>query len=155
MNQSPWEANTHLIKKQPTFYGIWGLLPCSKEPATGPLSLARRIQSTPSHPIYPKQILILSSYVRLDLSSPFKFSDENLVCNSPHTCYMLRPSHPPRFCHPYSIRWSVRVVKFSKRHPKTVHTFSRNDTCARLTFPEIYLVQVTVIYFPFRLSDSS
>jgi hypothetical protein len=67
------------------------------------------------HLISPRTILKLSSYVRLFLprSLPFRFPDQNLVCNShlSHVCYMPRPSYPPWLDYPKCIWRSVQVTK--------------------------------------------
>jgi hypothetical protein len=45
-----------------------GSLPCSQEPSTGPYS--EPDQSNPSHPIFLRSILILSTHLRLGLPGP-------------------------------------------------------------------------------------
>jgi hypothetical protein len=67
------------------------------------LSQSTRTQSTPSHPISLRSILILSLHLRLCL--PFRFSDQKLVCIShrSHACYMLSPFHPTWLNHPDNI----------------------------------------------------
>jgi len=42
-----------------------------------------------------------------------RFPDQNLVYNStlPHTCYMPRLRHSPRFDHPKNTGWAVQIIK--------------------------------------------
>jgi hypothetical protein len=49
-----------------------------------------------------------------ELSLPFKFSNQNIVCISQFSsaCYMPCPTHPPLFDHFNNIHWSVHVMKF-------------------------------------------
>jgi hypothetical protein len=56
-------------------------------------------------------ILILLSHLHLVLLSTIFFSEflTNILYVIMH--YMLRPSHPPSFDHPYNIWWSVQTVK--------------------------------------------
>jgi hypothetical protein len=64
------------------------------------LSLARPIQSTSPHPTSPRSILILSTHLCLGLpSGSFPLAFPPIIYKrspSPHSCYMTRPSHPPR-----------------------------------------------------------
>jgi hypothetical protein len=65
------------------------------------LSWVRPIQSTSPHPTSPRSILILFTHLRLGLPSglfPSGFPTNNLyaLLFSPNSCYMPRPSHPPR-----------------------------------------------------------
>jgi hypothetical protein len=62
-----------------------------------PLSRARCIQSTVSHPVFIRYILILSSHLRLGLPSglfPRGFPTKILYDVSSLPCYMPRLSHP-------------------------------------------------------------
>jgi hypothetical protein len=55
------------------------------------VSWARPIQSTSPHPTSTRSILILSTYLILVLP-PTTY----MRSSPPHSCYMPRPSHPPR-----------------------------------------------------------
>jgi hypothetical protein len=80
------------------------------------LSWARWIQSTTSHPVSPRSILILSSHLHVRFSRGlFRFPDRSFVCvsNFFHACYMPRPSHPPWFYHPNIIWWSLKLCGHS------------------------------------------
>jgi hypothetical protein len=78
------------------------------------LSWTRCIQSTPSHPMSLRPILILSSYLCLGLLCglfPSGFPTTILYAFlSSHACYIHHPSHP-LFDHPNNIWWSVQVMK--------------------------------------------
>jgi hypothetical protein len=67
------------------------------------LSWASSIQSIPFHPISLRSILILSTHLRLGLlvvSFLLAFSPISYMHSfSPHSCYMLCPSHPPWLDH--------------------------------------------------------
>jgi hypothetical protein len=67
-----------------------------------PLPWARPVQCTSPHPTSTRSILILSNHLRHSLPSgllPSGFLTNNLYAFlfSPHSCYIPRPSHPPRF----------------------------------------------------------
>jgi hypothetical protein len=64
------------------------------------LSWATWIQSTSSHPIYLRSILILSSHPRPGMAKwPFRLSNQNSACIShmSHAYYMPRSCHSPWF----------------------------------------------------------
>jgi hypothetical protein len=63
----------HLLKKFPAFYGTQGSSPCSQEPSTGPYPEPDR--SSPCHPIHLRSISILSTHLRLGLTSGLFPSD--------------------------------------------------------------------------------
>jgi len=71
---------------------------------------ATQIQSTMSHIIYVKLILILSFHSHVRLSSVLfpQNSSQNSVCTStlPRTCYTLCPSHSPLLDCPSNISMS-------------------------------------------------
>jgi hypothetical protein len=98
MEQSPsWEVESHSVKKLPTFYGTWKFIIVFTRACHRSLIWARCIQSTPSHPICLRFILISSSYPCLGLQSGWshliRFSNHNIVCIS-HifcACYMPCP----------------------------------------------------------------
>ena len=59
------------------------------------LTWARSIQSTPYVPLLSLRL------PHQPLNAP----------PSPHTCYVLCPSHASRFGHPNNVRWGVQVIK--------------------------------------------
>jgi len=59
---------TQPVKKLPTFYGTWMSITVFTRVRHWPLSWARWIQSTTSHPISLRSLLILYFHVRLGLS---------------------------------------------------------------------------------------
>ena len=74
-----------------------GSLPHSQEPAACSYPEPERSSLFP-HPTFIRSILILSTHLRLGLSSGLRLSDftTKTLCalDSPHTCYMPRPSQP-------------------------------------------------------------
>jgi hypothetical protein len=92
-----------------------GSLPCSQEPSTGPYLEPN--QSSPYHPIlsFLRSVLILSTLLRRGLTSgffPLAFPTRSYIySSSPHSCYMLCPSHTPSLGHSdYTCR-RVQVTK--------------------------------------------
>jgi hypothetical protein len=79
------------------------------------LSLARPIQSTSPHPTSPRSILILSTHLRLSLTSG--------LFPSPHSCYMARQSHPPRLDYSNYTWRRIQIMKLLVMHfsPFTRH----------------------------------
>jgi len=69
MEQSPWEADSHSVKKFPTFYGTRRFITVFTTARHWSLPWTRWIQSTTSHPITLRSILILSYNLRLGLPS--------------------------------------------------------------------------------------
>jgi hypothetical protein len=61
---SSWEANSHLVMKFRAFYGTRRFITVFTTARHWSLSWARCTQSTPSHPISLRSILILSSHLR-------------------------------------------------------------------------------------------
>jgi hypothetical protein len=103
-----------------------GSLPCSQEPFTGPYPEPDR--SIPSHPISLRYILIFSTHLRFGLPSglfPSGFPTNILYASSsPHSCYMLYPSHPPRLGEEYKL-WSSSLYSFLQP-PVTSFLFGLN-----------------------------
>jgi hypothetical protein len=85
------------------------LLPCSQEPSTGPCP----VHTTASY--FLTSILILSIHLRLGLPSGLFTSGSPQISYmhsfSPHSCYMLCPSHPPWLYHSNYIWWRVKAMK--------------------------------------------
>jgi len=83
-------------------------------PPVPTLSQINPVQS--AHPTSCGSILILSSYLRLGLTSclfSLRFLHQNPVYTSPHphTCYLLCPSHSSQFYHPINIRSGIQIIK--------------------------------------------
>jgi len=60
-----------------------------------------------------RSILVLSFHLRLGLRSglfPSGFPTKTLYTPLHYSCYMPRPSHSSRFCHPNNIRWAVQIT---------------------------------------------
>ena len=87
------------LVKFPAFYGSLTSITVFTAPRHLNLPRARLIHSTPSHPIYLKSVLILSSHLRRGL--PSGLSDHGyppkpcMHFSSFHTCHMPRPSYSP------------------------------------------------------------
>ena len=107
MEQSPsWEADSSLTNQEVSF------------PWTRHLSLswARSIQSTPSHPVSLRCILI-SYHLRLGRPSglfPSGFPTTKPVCISllHHTCYMAHPSSSAAIYSVLSVYWLFPLIAF-------------------------------------------
>jgi len=105
-----------LVQKFPTLYGTRRFITAFTRTRHLPLSWASSIQCIPPHPTSWRSILILSSHLRLGLSSglfPSCFLTKTLYTPllSPHTRYMYRPSHSSRFYHPNNSEWAVQIIK--------------------------------------------
>jgi len=112
---------TELVKKFPAFNGIRRFITVLTTARQWSLSWARSIQSTFSQPFSLRSILILSSHLRMSLSSGFfpsgfqiKILYSFLIS---HACYIPLPSRPPSLDHPNNIWWSVQVVKLLIMQP--------------------------------------
>jgi hypothetical protein len=112
------------------------------------LSLTRPMQSTSPHPTSPKSIVILSTHLRLGLPSGLFPSDFPTIIytrsSSPHSCYMARPSHPPRLDYS-NYTWrrvqitKLLVVQFSllpSPYPSSVQ-ISSSAPCSQT--PSVYV----------------
>ena len=100
-----------LVKKFPAFHGTWRFITALTSIHHLSLSWANPIQSIYPHPTPWRSILILSTHLRLGLSSgrlPSGFPTKTLY--TPlliHTRHMPSPSHSSRFYHPHNIGWAV------------------------------------------------
>jgi len=102
---TPWSrilldklTGSQLLKKFPAFYGIRRFITAFTTVCQLSVSWSRSIQSISLHPTFWRFVLILSSYVRLNLPSCLFLSDFptktlNTPLLSPHTRCMPRPSH--------------------------------------------------------------
>jgi hypothetical protein len=89
-----------LLKNFTAFYGTRRFITMFTKALHWSLSWARSIQSTPSHPISLRSILILSSRLRLGLPSALFPSGFQLMSYvHPSSCYIPCPSHPPLLDH--------------------------------------------------------
>jgi hypothetical protein len=126
VEQSPsWKANNHSVSQEvPRLLWNQMFITVFTTARHWPLSWARCIQFTTSHPISLHSILILSSSLRLGLPSgllPSGFYIKNnvFVSNISRACYMFHPSHPPKFDHPNNIWWIVQVMKLLIMRPSS------------------------------------
>jgi hypothetical protein len=117
IGQSPWEANSYSVKKNPRL--LWDpkihYLVHNGPPLTPILSQMHPIHNSPPPLIFSKSILILPSNLRLCLPSGLfpAFSNQNIVCIShlSYPCNIPRSSHPPWFDKPNRVWWSVEVME--------------------------------------------
>jgi len=80
-----------LVKKFHGFYETWRFITVSTKASHWPISWARSIQSTLSHPTSKRSNLMFPSTSRSSAwPLPFRFSNHNFVCSShlSHACYM-------------------------------------------------------------------
>jgi len=98
-----WEANSHWA-----FYGTWRFIIMFTRTHYWTLSWITLIQSTTSHPVSLRSILI-SSHVHLGL--PSGLFPSGLPTISPKQAICPCPSYAPWLVHPNSIWWSVQVMK--------------------------------------------
>ena len=97
-----------LVKKFPAFHGTRRFITALTGVRHLSLSWASLIQSIYPHPTYWKSVLILSTHLRLGLSSallPSGFLTKTLYTPPllTHTRHMPSPSHSSRFYHPHNI----------------------------------------------------
>jgi hypothetical protein len=97
------------------------------------LSQAIWIQSTPSHSISLRSILILSTYLGLGLPSgvfPSSFQTISYMHSSPHSCYIPCQSHPTSLDHSNYTWRRVQIIKPSlcsyRQPPVTSFLFGPN-----------------------------
>jgi hypothetical protein len=97
----------------PAFYGTRRFITAFTRVLYLSLSLTRPIQSTPPYPISPRSILILFTDLRLGLPSGLFLSGfpTSMRSSSPHSCYIPRPSHPPRLDHSNYTWRRVQITK--------------------------------------------
>jgi len=117
MEQNPSEANSHSAsQKFLASYGTWRFITMFTRAHHLSLSWARWIQSTTSHTISLRSILILSSdpcLGFLSCSSLYIFQPKYCMHFSSlsHAHYMPCSFHPPWLDHPDNVLWSVQVMK--------------------------------------------
>jgi hypothetical protein len=113
-----------------------GSIPNSQELST--CSYPEPDQSSPTspHPTSPRSILILSTHLRLGLpSGSFPLAFPLIIytrSSSPHSRYMVRPSHPPRL--DYS-NYTWRRVQITKLLVTQFSPFSRHIIPFRSKYP--------------------
>jgi hypothetical protein len=102
---SCWEAaSCAALAKFPTFYGTRKFITLLTRAFHWSLSWTRSVQSIPSHPISVRSISILSTHLRLGLSSglpPSGFSTNNAFLFSPYVLHPLPISS--------SLAWSFQT----------------------------------------------
>jgi hypothetical protein len=84
------------LKNFPALYGIRRLITVFTTALHWSLSCARSTQSIPSHPIFLRSNLKLpTTYVLVFVVGSSFWRPSYVHSSSPHSCYMLCPSHPP------------------------------------------------------------
>jgi hypothetical protein len=103
---------TQPVNEFPAFYATRWFITAFTRAYHWSQSWVRWIQSTISHPISLRTIL-LSSYHFLPNDSSLQVYQKSIVCIShiSHAYYMPRPPHPPLFDHSNNIWWNVEVMK--------------------------------------------
>jgi len=95
-------------------------LPCTQKHLTCP-----HLEPHDSIPRQPTQFFYdLPSTPRFSTWSPsFSITTPFYISFLPHTCHMLRPSHPPWVHHPNDIWWAVQIMKHDIMHfsPASCH----------------------------------
>jgi len=112
IEQSPSsESNSYSVKKFHVFYGTQMFITVFIRAHHWFLSWVRWIQSTLSHPVSLTSSLTLPSHL-MPRSSKWSLPLTNILYEFLfHACYMVHPSHLPRFDHPNYIWWSLQVMK--------------------------------------------
>jgi hypothetical protein len=107
-----------LVKKFPVLYGTQRFMIVFTRPRQWSLSWARWIQSTPTHPVYLKSILILPFHIAWVLSSCLNPSDSPTNILHAFLGYVMRatfPAHPSWFPHPNDIWLKVNCDRCVSR----------------------------------------
>jgi hypothetical protein len=120
-----------------SYYGVygtwtWRFITVFRRERHWSLSWARCIQSTTSHPISLRSILILSCHLHLPLPNgliPSGFPIKIFLCmfHVSHTCYMPRLSHANLFDHTNNVWWNVQFMTLImlRLHPPTTSSLLR------------------------------
>jgi hypothetical protein len=108
------------------------------------LSWAKSIQSIPPHPISLRDISILSTHLRLGL--PTGLFPSGILAKIlyaflfPHSCYISRPSHPPRLDHSNHAWRRIQVMKLH------IMQFSP-ASCHFIPFRKFYKANIILILY--------
>jgi hypothetical protein len=104
----------HKIKILFALYGTWMFITVLTKDRHVSVSCARLIQSTNSHFVSWRFILILSSHIHFGLPRGLIFSDfpvKILYAPHPYTCHMLHPSYSLSFDHPNNFWLGVLIMQ--------------------------------------------
>ena len=118
---TPWSrillekpTGSQLVKKLPTYYGTRRIITAFTSARHQSLTWASPVNTSTSRFLNIRLNIILpSTLVSPKWICSLRFPHQNPVYASPipHTRYMLRPSHSPRFYHPNNIGWGVQIIK--------------------------------------------
>ena len=121
LHSTPWSRvlleklkHFQLDKKFSAIYGTRKFVTTFKIARHLSLFWASSIQPIPPHSNFLK--IHLNNILPSSPGSPkwslsFRFSNQNTVYSSPHTRYMLHPSHSSLFYHPNCTGWGVETIK--------------------------------------------
>jgi len=110
---------TQLVNKFPTFNGTTKFITVFTTAHHWSFSWARCMQSTTSHPVSLRSVLILSCHLLLGLPSslPFRFSDQNIHAFPIPSTRATYPAYLLVSCHMNVMSWEFSKIATNVRIP--------------------------------------